>query len=173
MAPGGHLCSPAPGPRKASLDQVLHYFLSQKPQLAGPQGRRIPRACGHMRRPWKRHCKPTFYSLESQTSSEPKPELISPIGHVQAHSRNSTSDRSLVPPVCTDGFRSQGMFLLRRPGLPIFTWSLTTAGRFENAKGKVGRRTHVVEVSIPMRPHALRRKPAARKYPIGTAKVPP
>ena len=60
MARGGHLCSPAPGPRKASLDQVLHYFRSQKPQLAGPQGRRIREACGHMRRPWKRDGPSTF-----------------------------------------------------------------------------------------------------------------
>ena len=36
-----------------------------KPQLAGPQGRRIARACGHMRRPWKRHRNPTSPSLQT------------------------------------------------------------------------------------------------------------
>ena len=68
LAPGGHLCSPAPGPRKASLDQVLHYFRSQKPQLAGPQGRRIREACGHMRRPWKRDGPSTFPARRNASS---------------------------------------------------------------------------------------------------------
>ena len=60
--------SPAPGPRKASLDQVLHCFRSQKPQLAGPQGRRIREACGHMRRPWKRGG-PSSFSARRNASS--------------------------------------------------------------------------------------------------------
>ena len=59
----------------------------------------------------------------------------------------------------TDVFRSQGMFFLRRPDVPNFTWTLTTARESDNGQGRVGRRTHFVEVSIPMRPHALRRKP--------------
>ena len=151
--------APAPGPCKASFSTSPYTISRTGPNSPDPQGRRIPRACGHMRRPWKRHRRRSFYALESQTSSEPEPKLISPIRHVQAHSRNSTSDRSLVPPVFTDGFRSQDMFLLRRPDLPIFTWTSTTAGRSKNGKGRIGRRIHFVEVSIPMRPHALRRKP--------------
>ena len=59
---------PSPGPRKASLDQVLHYFRSQKPQLAGPQGRRIREACGHMRRPWKRDGPSTFPARRNASS---------------------------------------------------------------------------------------------------------
>ena len=68
MPPGGHLCSPAPGPCKASLDQVPRYFRSQKPQLAGPQGRRIREACGHMRRPWKRDGPSTFPARRNASS---------------------------------------------------------------------------------------------------------
>ena len=68
LACGGHLCSPAPGPRKASLDQVPHYFRPQKPQLAGPQGRRIREACGHMRRPWKRDGPSTFPARRNASS---------------------------------------------------------------------------------------------------------
>ena len=64
----GSRASPAPGLRKASLDQVLQYFRPQSPQLARPQSRRIREACGHMRRPWKREGPSTFPARRNASS---------------------------------------------------------------------------------------------------------
>ena len=74
--------SPAPGPRKASLDQVLHYFRPQQPQLAGPQGRRIREACGHMRRPWKRDG-PSTFPARRNASSPKNCWVVSFLGPIQ------------------------------------------------------------------------------------------
>ena len=150
--------SPAPGPRKASLDQVPHYFLSQKTHSPDPRvgGFRGPAAtCAD---PGKGIAH-QFLSLQNQTSPKSKTKLKLPIGKPQAHSRDSNSDRSLVPPVCTDGFRGLDMFFPQEADLPILTWALTTVRKSDNGKSLIGKRTLLVKVSTPMRAHVLRRKP--------------
>ena len=58
--------APAPGPCKASFSTSPYTFSSTGPNSPDPQGRRIQRACGHMRRPWKKDRNPTSSSPTTQ-----------------------------------------------------------------------------------------------------------
>ena len=65
-----------PPPVKLSFERARYTIPCKSPSSPDPQGRRIPRACGHMRRPWKRHRNPTSPSLRTQNSKlEPNPKL--------------------------------------------------------------------------------------------------
>ena len=50
--------SPSPRPRKASFSTSPYTISCKGPNSPTPQGRRIQRACGHMRRPWKKDRNP-------------------------------------------------------------------------------------------------------------------
>ena len=58
-----------PLPVKLSFESARYTIPCKGPSSPDPQGRRIPRACGHMRRPWKRDRNPTSPSLRTQNSN--------------------------------------------------------------------------------------------------------
>ena len=66
----GHLGAPnqapAPGPCKASFSTSPYTISCKGPNSPDPQGRRIQRACGHMRRPWRKDRNPTSPSPKTQ-----------------------------------------------------------------------------------------------------------
>ena len=65
-----------PPPVKLSFDSAPYAISCKGPSSPDPQGRRIPRACGHMRRPWKGDRNPTSPSLRTQNSKlEPNSKL--------------------------------------------------------------------------------------------------
>ena len=65
-----------PPPVKLSFESERYTISCKGPSSPDPQGRRIPRACGHMRRPWKRDRNPTSPSLRTQNSKlEPNSKL--------------------------------------------------------------------------------------------------
>ena len=51
-----------PTPVKLSFDSAPYTISCKGPNSPTPQGRRIQRACGHMRRPWEKDRNPTFSS---------------------------------------------------------------------------------------------------------------
>ena len=68
MGMWGQPTKPQP-PAPVKLLSLLNPIPSPvKPQLAGPQGRRIREACGHMRRPWKRDGPSTFPARRNASS---------------------------------------------------------------------------------------------------------
>ena len=58
-----------PPPVKLPFESARYTIPCKSPSSPDPQGRRIPRACGHMRRPWKRDRNPTSPSLRTQNSN--------------------------------------------------------------------------------------------------------
>ena len=71
-----------PPPVKLSFDSAPYTSSCKGPNSPTPQGRRIQRACGHMRRPWKRDRNPTSPSPKTQNSNRnqnPKLKRFRPV----------------------------------------------------------------------------------------------
>ena len=55
-----------PPPVELSFDSAPYTSSCKRPNSPSPQGRRIQRACGHMRRPWEKDRNPTSSSPTTQ-----------------------------------------------------------------------------------------------------------
>ena len=103
---GGHLRAPnkpqPPPPVELFFDSAPYTSSCKRPNSPSPQGRRIQRACGHMRRPWKRDRNPTSPSPQTQNASRAqKFKLKIPILNFnpqKAKLATKNSNRRLVPP---------------------------------------------------------------------------
>ena len=114
-----------PPPVKLSFESARYTIPCKRPSSPDPQGRRIPRACGHMRRPWKRDRNPTSPSLRTR-NSKLKPNAKLQIKELQlkasdpkAKLATQNSNRSLV----LSSLRTQ---LRRLTYKVILTWNPRT-----------------------------------------------
>ena len=104
----GHKPQPPP-PVNLFFDSARYTISCKSPSSPDPQSRRIPRACGHMRRPWKRDRNPTSPSLRTQNSKlEPCSKLQSEKTQLKASNpKAKTATQNLNRSLVLSSFRSQ------------------------------------------------------------------